>query len=447
MFMVSWQLYDTLVRFNGATLAIEPVLALEYKAVEPTVWEFKLREGVKFADGTPFTAEDAAWSVNRIISPEYGSQFGSDYSTISRAEVAGPMTVRIITIEQDPILLKKLTKLAMVSQAFTKGKANEALTTVANGTGPYKLVSWNRGSEIKLTYNEQYWGTKPAITNATYRIIEESSTRVFALQSGEIDFAVNMLPEYIKDLPKVVSGRGLENYFMRFNMLDGIMKNRDLRLACNYAVDKEAIAKELFNGYATAEQGQIDREGNTGFTASLKAYPYDLEKAKQLIKQSGYNNEVIEILSEKSRWIKDGEVTEAVASMLQEAGLNVRVKFVSWNEWLDTLFDKNKTPTLQFSSTSSDFMDAGRAYSASVMSVGTQSAVNNPAWDSLIEKANYEMDPAARQAIFDDLNKRLFDDPPKLLLVNVDSITGTAADLNFTFRNDCRVYLNELSFN
>ncbi|MFV0413695.1 MAG: ABC transporter substrate-binding protein [Oscillospiraceae bacterium] len=446
MNMVAWQVYDTLVRFDGDTLEIEPVLATSYEAVEDTVWEFKLREGVKFSDGTDFTAEDAAWSVNRIISTDYGSQIASDFETIEKAEAVDATTIRITTKEADPILLKRLTKLAMVSKAFTEGKSNEELTTVANGTSAYKVDEWDRGSSITLSYNENYWGEKPAITNATYRFIEESSTRVSALQSGEVDFAVNMLPEYIDMLPKVVSGRGLENYFMRFNMIDGIMTSKELRLAANYAIDKEAIATELFGGYATPEPGQIDREGNTGFTADLEAYPYDPDKARELIAAAGYNGETIEIISEKSRWLKDGEVTEAVAAMLQEVGLNVQVKFVSWNEWLDTLFDKTKTPSLQFSSTSSDYMDAGRTYNSSVLSTGTQSAVSNPVWDALIQQANYEMDAEKRQAIFDELNHALYEDPPKLLLVNVDSITGVAENLEFTFRNDCRVYLNELYF-
>lgn len=447
MFMITWQVYDSLVRFDGETLEIEPVLATSYEAVEDTVWEFELREGVKFSDGTDFTAEDAAWSINRVIDSDYGSQFASDFETIDKAEVVDETTIRVITKDADPILLKRLTKLAMVSKEFTEGKSIEEMTTIANGTGPYKVNDWNRGSEITLSYNENYWGEKPAITDATYRFIEETNTRVSALQSGEVDFAVNMLPEYIDLLPKVVSGRGLENYFMRFNMIDGIMTSKELRLAANYAIDKEAIANDLFDGYAIPEPGQIDRDGNTGFTAELSAYPYDPDLARELIAEAGYNDEVIEIISLKSRWLKDGEVTETVAAMLQDVGLNVQVKFVSWNEWLDTLFDKSKTPTMQFSSTSSDFMDAGRTYNSSVLSSGTQSAVNNPVWDELIQQANYEMDSEKRQAIFDELNHALYEDPPKLLLTNVDSITGVAADLEFTFRNDCRVYLNELYFN
>lgn len=446
MFWVTWQVYEPLVKFDGQTLEIMPVLAEKYENIDDVTWEFTIRQGVKFQDGTDFTVDDAVYSVNRIINPDYGSQIASDFDTIDHAEKVDDTKFRIITKNPDPILLKRLTKLSMVSQIFTEGKSQEELTTVANGTGPYKFDKWDRGTSIDLSVNQNYWGEAPSIKKATFRFIEEATTRVSALKKGEIDLAANMLPEYVEELPQVFTSSGFECYFMRFNELSGIMQNKELRLAMNYAVDKEAIANDLFMGYATPEKGQISRDTDTGFTSSIDAYPYDPEKAKELIAQSGYNGEKIQIVSEKSRWIKDGEVTETVAAMLQEVGLNVEVKFVSWNEWLDTLFDKSKTPDIQFSSTSSEFMDADRSFSNSVHSEGTQSAVNNPALDELIEKARFEMDPEKRQSIYDDLNTQLFNDPPKLLLVNVNEIHGGAKNLQWTLRKDCHAYLSEMSF-
>ena len=374
MFWVTWQINEPLVGYNGETLEVEPMLAESFENVDENTWQFKLRQGVKFHDGTDFTVDDAVYSINRIIDPNYGSQFASDFSTIDKAEQVDDTTFKIITKGPDPILLKRLTKLYMVSKAATEGKSNEELATVSNGTGPYKLAEWNRGSEIKLSAFDGYWGDAPAIKNLTYRFISEASTRVSALQTGEINIAVNMLPEYVDQLPQVVTGDGMENYFLRFNASSGIMQSKELRLACNYAVDKDAIAESLFLGYAKPEPGQIAGEGTTGYTPSVTAYPYDLEKAKELIAASGYNGEPIELISEKTRWIKDGEVTETVASMLQEAGLNVEVKFVSWNEWLDILFDKSKAPDMIFSSTSDEMRDVDRVLSSGIASDGTQSA-------------------------------------------------------------------------
>lgn len=446
MFWVTWQINEPLVVFNGETLEIEPLLATSWESVDDTTWTFTIREGVTFHDGSAFTVDDAVYSINRIIDPEYASQFSSDFSTIESAEKVDDTTFTLTTIGPDPILLQRLTKLYMVSQATVEGKSNEDLVMVSNGTGPYRFLSWDRGSQIELEAYDSYWGDAPAISHVTFRFIEEASTRVSALQAGEIDIAVNMLPEYVDQLPQIVTGEGMENYFMRFNAKSGVMANADLRLACNYAIDKDAIAESLFMGYAHPEPAQIASEGTTGYTESIEAYPYDVDKAKELIAQSGYNGEAIQLISEKTRWTKDGEVTEAVAAMLQEVGLNVEVKFVSWNEWLDILFDQSKAPDLMFSSTSNEFRDVDRILSSQVHSAGTQSAMSNPEYDSLIEAAQVEMDADARQAIYDDLNTRLYDDPPKLYLVSVDELHGAAANLDWTLRRDCRTYLKNVSY-
>lgn len=446
MFWVTWQINEGLVCYNGETLEIEPLLATAWENVDDTTWKFTIREGVKFHDGTDMTAADVAYSINRVIDESYGSQYASDFSTIEKAEVTGDYEVTVTTKGPDPILLKRMTKCYIVSQATTEGKSNEELTMVSNGTGPYKLESWTTGSQINLTAFDQYWGEAPSIPNITFRFIEEASTRVSALETGEVDIAVNMLPEYVDQLPQVVSGEGIENYFMRFNATSGIMADANLRLACNYAVDKEAIAESLFLGYARPEPGQIGAEGTTGYTSSVEAYPYDPEKAKELIAASGYNGEEIQLISEKTRWTKDGEVTEAVASMLQEVGLNVTVKFVSWNEWLDILFDKSKAPDLMFSSTSDEMKDVDRILSSGVHSAGTQSAMTNPKYDEIIEAAQVEMDEAKRQEMYDELNTMLYNDPPKLYLVRVDELHGAAANVDWTLRRDCRYFLKDVSF-
>lgn len=446
MFWVTWNINEGLVVFNGETLEVEPLLATAWENVDDTTWKFTIREGVKFHDGTDMTAEDVAYSINRMIDPDFGSQFASDFSTITGAEVTGDYEVTVTTDGPDPILLKRMTKMYVVSKATTEGKSTEELTTISNGTGPYKLVSWKQGSQIDLTANTDYWGDAPSIPNVTFRFIEEASTRVSAIQTGEVDIAVNMLPEYIDQLPQVVSGPGMENYFMRLNATSGIMSSPELRMAVNYAVDKEAIADALFLGYATPEPGQIAQEGTTGYSSAVEAYPFDQEKAKELIAASGYNGEEIQLISEKTRWTKDGEVTEAVASMLQEVGLNVTVKFLSWSEWLDMLFDKTQTPDMMFSSTSNEFQDVDRIFSSSVHSAGTQSAMADADVDALIEAGQKEMDEAKRQEIYDELNTMLYNNPPKLYLVTVDELHGAAANVDWVLRKDCRVYLKTVSF-
>jgi peptide/nickel transport system substrate-binding protein len=190
----------------------------------------------------------------------------------------------------------------------------------------------------------------------------------------------------------------------------------------------------------------MGKDGFFGWNPNVPAYEYDVEKAKALLAEAGYNGEKVQLLSERGRWLKDGEVTEAIGSMLMEAGFNVEVKIVSWNEWLDTLFDKSKTPDMQFSSTSNDYFDMDRTYSALVHSSGTQAAINNPELDKQIEAARSELDVAKRQQMYYDLAQQLHDDPFAIYLLSTNDLHGGAANLNWTLRKDSKIILSEISF-
>lgn len=446
MRMVTWNVFEPLYKLDAETLKPVPVLATSYKIVDDLTWEFKIRQGVKFHDGSNLTAEDAAYSINRIIDKDYQSQVMSDFDTIEKAEVIDNETIRVTTVQPDPILMNRLPKLDIVSKSFSESRSNEELTTLANGTGPYKLDKWDRSISIVISAFADYWGEKPAIKTANFRWIEEANTRLNALKKNEVNLAVNMYPEYVKELPKEFTQLSTESYFFRFNLLDGTMRDKNIRLAMQYAIDRKAIAEELFLGYAQPCQGQMDREGVFGVTNSLDMYPYDVAKAKELLKAANYQGEKIQLISEKGRWLKDGEVTEAVASMLAEAGFNIETRFVSWNEWLDTLFDKNKTPDLQFCSNSNEFLDVDRNFYSSVHSTGSQSAMADKKVDEMIEKARYEMDPEKRQAMYDELNQYLYENPYALNIVIVNELHGGSANLNWDMRKDNRVYLSEMSF-
>jgi peptide/nickel transport system substrate-binding protein len=251
---VTDNVFEKLMTLDGKTLQPVPGLATEAKNINPNTWEFTLRDGVKFHNGDAFTAEDAVFSVKRIIDPAYKSQIAGDFASIKDAKVIAPNKMQIITDGADPILLKRLTKLDIVDKKFVEANKDK-VATQAVGTGPYKLVSWNRGMDIQITASDTYWGKKPTIANAKYRFIQEGSTRLSALKAGEIDFAVNMLPEYMKEIPQVKTEKSNEIYWIRFNQLRGPMVKKEMRLAANYAIDRKALADSLFLGAASRPIG------------------------------------------------------------------------------------------------------------------------------------------------------------------------------------------------
>ncbi len=442
---VSDNVFDKLLVLDGKTLQPIPCLAIEWERVSDITWQFTLRENVKFHNGEPFTAEDAVYSVKRIIDPTFNSQIAGNFSTIKDAKIINSNTILIITNGPDPILLKRLTLLDIVNKKYTESSPNNIINTKPVGTGPYQVIEWNRGEEIKIEKFNGYWGQKPNIQNVTYRFIQENSTRLAALKAGEINLAVNMLPEYLEQLPSYKTANSIEFYFLRFNTIRGIMQNKLIRQAVNYAIDKEAIVEALFLGSAIPARGQLAKEAYFGFNKNLDAYAFNPEKAKELLKEAGYKGEVVQLISERGRWMKDGEISEAVASMISDVGINVKLTFLSWQQWLDTLFNLEKAPDIMFSSNGNELFDMDRFYQAIIKTGGPQSAYSNPDIDKKIDAARNEMDPVKRQAMYEELAQLVYDDPFGASLINLKSIWGISKDLEWEPREDGRMLISEMS--
>ena len=442
---VSDNVFDKLLVLDGKTLQPIPCLAIEWERVSDITWQFKLRENVKFHNGEPFTAEDAVYSVKRIIDPAFNSQIAGNFSTIKDAKVINSNTVLIITNGPDPILLKRLTFLDIVNKKYIESSPDNIVNTKPVGTGPYQVIEWNRGGDIKIEKFNDYWGQKPSIQNVTFRFIQENSTRLAALKAGEINLAVNMLPEYLEQLPSYKTANSIEFYFLRFNTIRGIMQNKLIRQAVNYAIDKEAIVQALFLGSAVPARGQLAKEAYFGFNKNLDAYAFNPEKAKELLKEAGYKGEVVQLISERGRWMKDGEISEAVASMISDVGINVKLTFLSWQQWLDTLFNLEKAPDIMFSSNGNELFDMDRFYQAIIKTGGPQSAYSNPDIDKKIDVARNEMDPVKRQALYEELAQFVYDDPFGASLINLKSIWGISKNLEWEPREDGRVIFSEMS--
>ena len=442
---VSDNVFDKLLVLDGKTLQPIPCLAIEWERVSDITWQFTLRENVKFHNGEPFTAEDAVYSVKRIIDPTFNSQIAGNFSTIKDAKIINSNTILIITNGPDPILLKRLTLLDIVNKKYMESSPDNIINTKPVGTGPYQVIEWNRGEEIKIEKFNDYWGQKPNIQNVTYRFIQENSTRLAALKAGEINLAVNMLPEYLEQLPSYKTANSIEFYFLRFNTIRGIMQNKLIRQAVNYAIDKEAIVEALFLGSAVPARGQLSKEAYFGFNKNLDAYAFNPEKSKELLKEAGYKGEVVQLISERGRWMKDGEISEAVASMISDVGINVKLTFLSWQQWLDTLFNLEKAPDIMFSSNGNELFDMDRFYQAIIKTGGPQSAYSNPDIDKKIDVARNEMDPVKRQAMYEELAQLVYDDPFGASLINLKSIWGISKDLEWEPREDGRILIFEMS--
>ena len=441
---INENVYESLLA-RDSEMNIGPALATEYSQVDETTWEFKLREGVSFHNGQPFNADAVVFSIKRIIDPALASDQINNFQTIVDAVAVDDMTVNVTTNGADPILPARMTVLMIVEPTNAQGDA-QAFATNPIGTGPYKFVRWDRGVEVVLEANPEYWGGAPTIQTVRWRPILEESTRLAALQADEVDLVFGLLPEQIDAAPVAVSRPGLELPVILLSNREGsVLADARLRQAINYAVDKEGIAEAIYGGYAVPADGQVLTPGHFGYNPDVEAYPYDPDMARQLIEESGYDGSEIRLESEVGRWLKDKELVEAIAGQLTEVGLNVKINISEFSNYLDILFDRENRAPMIFVSHDNSLLDADRTLSGYYSCEGTAPSYCNEEVTAMINAARTETDVAKRETMYHEIVKTARDEAAHLYLINVENIYGLSERLTFEPRLDARLLVSEMS--
>jgi len=310
------------------------------------------------------------------------------------------------------------------------------------------LVSWNRGQDITLTVNPTYWGTKPVISDVTIKFIPESNTRVAGLQAGEIQLATLLPPEQAKDAPQVITRDGIEFPVYRFKNYEGVLKDPRIRQALNYAVDKEALANDLFGGYASVAACQTLTPSHFGYNPNLVPYPYDPEKAKALLKEAGYKGQEVSLLGATGRWLKDAEMTQAVIGYLTAVGVKIKPDIRPFSSYIGEFVQNRQSgkpqPNIGFVSASNELFDASKIETYYSGTGGLASYVNADV-DTELLAARSATDSATRLGHF---NKALeigcTADPVFIFTVVLQDIYGASANLSWKPRADGMIYIPEM---
>ncbi|HWB66098.1 MAG TPA: ABC transporter substrate-binding protein [Mycobacteriales bacterium] len=434
-------------RRNDTNNTIYPLLAASMpKQLSSTVWQFKLRTGISFTDGEPFNAQAAAYSINRILDPKLNSAQLSRYDGIKSAKAINATTLNVTTDGFDPTFESQI---ALINMVPPNAASKKSFASHPIGTGPYEFVRWDRGTDVVIKANPNYWGTpKPTIPQATFRFISQSNSAVAALKTGEIQLATNIPPELASSVPQVLSRSGLEFPVVRLKNYAGPLKDPRVRQAINYAVDKEALAKNLFSGYATVAQCQTLDSHDAGFDPSLQPYPYDPAKAKALLKAAGYNGQPITFLGVTGRWLKDNEMEQAILGYLKDVGLNIKPKIFPFNSYIPQFVKTvgQNQPDMAFVSASNELSDASQISSYYAKDGSLSSYVNNTVTNAL-KAASTDKDTTTRNA---DLAKALQigcqTDPVDLFTVNLKDIYGASSDLHFAPWLDGGLRVDDMSF-
>ena len=302
-------LFDGLVNYKPGSSEVEPGLAQSWTiSPDGKVYTFKLRQGVKFHDGTPMNARTVAEDLDRAINPDNPcyvlNRKVDTYDDFTFGSVKGGDVVKMTVVDDSTLrfTLPKpnapfLSSLAMVWQGIMSPAATKQYNCDASqhpvGTGPFKFVEAVRNDHITVEANRDYWGEKPKVDRIIFRIIPESATRVLALERNEVQIVADVVPADQDRIQKnsdlklyVEPGLTILGVSMSNNL--GPFKDKRVRQAMNYAVDKDAINKGLYGGATTASQGMPPVLW--GYNKNVKPYPYDVNKAKALLKEAGFPN-------------------------------------------------------------------------------------------------------------------------------------------------------------
>lgn len=292
-FFILHNIYDTLVGVNAKGNLV-PRLATSWENPEPTVWIFKLRKDVKFHDGMPFDAKAVKWNYDRIMDPQ-AKTIVRDLDFLKSVEVVDDYTVRIITKVSAASLLGLLPERGgmMVSPTAAK-KFGADFGRNPVGTGPFMFVEWVQDDHVTLKRFDGYWDQPPRLDGVIYRIIPDETVAMVNLRSGNLDFIYDVSPKNITaikaDRNLVFMERpGFDWYQIYLNTKVPPFDDRRVRLALQYAVNREAMLRGVFFGHGQVAAGPIS-PSSWAYDPSLDPFPFDRDKAKQLLAEAGYPN-------------------------------------------------------------------------------------------------------------------------------------------------------------
>lgn len=423
---VAAQLYNGLV-WVDAEGKVVPALAESWEISDDGLeYTFVLRQDVVFHDGTPFTARDvvATWEAGK--SPE--NAYGYLYEAVPTVEALDDYTVKIVTAVPDVLFLRNLATWGIIPADYFAAVGRQGLEDAPIGTGPFKFVEWSRGDRIVLEANADYWEEGlPKVARIIFRPIPDSSTRLAAIQTGEVHIVQRLSAEEAQSLLGAANARVVRYpvdrvYYIAFNNLTtGVgqpTEDARVRLAMNYAVDRAAIVQGLFDGYARISSGMVT-PANLGFTDAA-AIPYDPEMARTLLAEAGYpDGFTIGMACPIGAYTNFEEVCQAVANYLSEVGITAEgneVQFMESGQFWDMEAAKELPPMFGDSWSST----VGEALPRLQGSLGglnaSYSAWSDPEIDAQLAAISQEFDQTKRAELYDQLNSYMLENPPFIYL-------------------------------
>ncbi|MDA0990045.1 MAG: ABC transporter substrate-binding protein [Verrucomicrobia bacterium] len=425
-------MFDALTRLEGEEIL--PALATDWVLSDDNLtWTVSLREGVSFSNGEPFNANAVKYSFGRGLNPDLGLSITARVATIESIEVVDDFTVRFVTKAPDPLFLRRLAALYIIPPVYIQDVGEEVFVNSPVGTGAFRLVEYQPLAKITMEAWDGSWRGAPGLKQLIVVVLPASSARVTALQSGDVDFILNVAPDDARllqgagyNVVPVTVGQEIQVSFDIF-CGEGFVAPRTtscptsdvlVRQAINYAVDKEAIA-DLFGGFVAVMDGQHATPGTFGYNPDLDAYPYNPELARELLSEAGYPDGFATSLEVTASAQDLVLVSEAVVAYLADVGIQVEIMPIERSVYLEHFHKGGRAPLFvgQWAWVPALDSDFALVWYSSLTNKPRRRS-DNVDFDAAYIASTREMDSAAREELLKAAHAALHEDPADLWLVS-----------------------------
>lgn len=431
-------MFDSLLEKNREGEFV-PDLAESWKSIDELTWEFTLNPKATFHNGDPVTSHDIKFTLERVAKDKSLLE-NKDYKQIKEVKIIDDQKFQIITNGPDPALLNRISRLGsgILPAKYIEEKGWDNFLKNPIGAGPYKLAEWKKDDRLILEKYTDYYKYDPKWEKVVFRVIPEDSTRVAELLTGGVDMAVNMPPSdwdrvNNNDGTHIISGPTQRVMHLALRMTEGYpTSDPRVREAIDLAIDKQLIVDTIYGG-----SGTVTRTGVTpsafGINEELFGQNlYDPEKAKKLLKESGYEDGLkITLNVPNGRYLKDKESGELIQAMLAEVGINVTLEPLEWSKFMEIYSGKSFKEAFMFGYANS-LNDATIPLSL-VHSTFTKGETdyNNSEVDALLDEAMYNMNKEERAEQYKRVQEIVANDRPRIYLYTLDQFIGISENLKY----------------
>lgn len=428
------QIFDRLTEF-AEDGSVVPSLAESFEAIDDTTWEFKLRQGVKFHDGTDFNAEAVKMSIDRILDPEFASPRAVVLNMISEVVVVDEHTVQFKTAEPFAPLPSHLAhnagSIIAPSAIEEENGGGKKVDENPVGTGPFKYDSWNRGAEIKFVKNEDYWGEPTELNSITFKVVPEQATRVAMLETGEAHAMLVGSSDVARieamDQIEIDRVSGTRMDYVGFNMQKAPYDNEKVRQAIAMAINKDDVVNGILDGQGVPAVGPL-APTVVGNSQDVTPLEFDVEAAKALLAEAGYADgfKTTIFVNEGSK--ERADIAELVQAQLAELNIEVEIQTIEWGTFLEkTAAGEHELFVLGWTTVTGDADYGLYALFHSTMhgDPGNRSFYTNTKVDELLDKGRTSTDQDERNAAYAEVSQILIDEVPMVYLQHPDFVHGT----------------------